>query len=214
MNYKSLSTRALQFLISQNRTSNLHTRNSLIEVFKRHGIEPFESLIEFELKYGGYTLYAGLAPIQFQLISGGGSHFDPTLATLDYEESDDPEDDYQYQFFCANTNYQVQFSLDEKGRYYEDYELKYSCFDKLIENLAIWKASNELSFNEIFRNKTLKTHFVPEDFGLTILEETVDIQSQWFKAENLFLRKEKDSFTLLGKKDDPLVNELLSSFNT
>lgn len=44
----------------------------------------------------------------------------------------------RYYFDCATTDYQMQFFLDEQGSYYEDYEVQASCFDKIVEHLAIW----------------------------------------------------------------------------
>jgi len=120
--------------------SNQYKRNrkeiseaQIIRTFELNGLEPTKELVEFELKYGGLILPAGLEEIEFGIIWGGGFPFNPELAIVEYEESESA--DHRYDIKCARTQYQMDFTLDENGRYYEDYELMHNSFDELINKI-------------------------------------------------------------------------------
>lgn len=105
-------------------------REEIVQCFVQNGLEPFPELIDFELKYSGLILYAGLEPVEFGIIWGGGFPFDPQTAIIEFEAAE--TDDHSYDFLCARSNLPIHCTLDEKGRYYEDGELKFISFEDFL----------------------------------------------------------------------------------
>lgn len=102
----------------------------IAEVFQNHGFQLTTALLEFEQKYSGLSLKAGLVEIQFGIISGGGFPFNPNTAVIEFERSE-TEENFAL-FTCARTELPITIALDEKGRYYEDGKLLYDSFEEML----------------------------------------------------------------------------------
>lgn len=182
-----LSVRAKAFLSKQERLSTTTNRDDIIESFKINNAPVFEPLIDFQQKYSGYEFMAGLEPIYFTLLRGDGGYPRTNTAEIIFYE---PEDDFpNYQFVCASSNYQMSFTLDEHGRYYEDGEIVASNFGKTIEELALWNEFKSKEGFEVFiRDKKLNIPSLDEKLGLKIIAEASDEFTQWFKNDLTYLR--------------------------
>jgi len=100
------------------------------KAFAANGIELTPALLDFELKFGGTTILIGKVRVEFGIIWGGGFPFNPELTTIEFEHND--LGDAEYLFECAKSDYPMYFAIDEKGRYYEDYELKFESFEEFL----------------------------------------------------------------------------------
>lgn len=115
---------------------------------------------------------------------------------IEFEESGLPQP--KYYFDCGNTNYQMQFYLDEQGVYYEDYEAKASSFEKLIEHLALWnEICRKTDYKVLFRKKRLKTDSVDKLLNLVFLPEASDQYTLWFKNEFMYMEQWQGLTTLI-----------------
>lgn len=179
-----LSTRALEYLRVSERDSVQLADDEIRQVFVFNQVPIFEPLIAFQKQFGGYTFYAGLAPIKFSLIKGIGGY--PVLsqtAVIEFEESGQSEP--HYFFDCASTSYQMQFFLDENGVYYEDYEASAENFGKVVEHLAIWDEIRKRgNYQNLVDNKLAATTRFVTILDLKPIIEASDQYTQWFSNEN------------------------------
>lgn len=205
-----LSKRAADFLQKSERESLLMTESEIRQTFNNNNAPIFEPLIDFQLKFGGYIFYAGLASIKFSLLKGVGGYPKPSMtAIVEFEESESQPP--KYFFDCAITLYQMQFFLDEDGIYYEDYKAKASSFSKKIEHLAIWsEIDNRKDFELIFRDRILKTNNVDKELKLNPLPEASDQYTRWFKNENIYMQQCEAQTTLVVLKTYPEKSKLLA----
>lgn len=197
----TLSKRALDFLQKSRRELLISTEEDIRNAFLANHAPIFEPLIEFQLNFGGYIFYAGLAPIKFSLLKGDGGYPRMTnTSMIEFEESNLPMP--RYYFDCATTNYQMQFFLDERGIYYEDYEAKASNFEKVVEHLALWKEMQEKgSFEEIYRERKLKPNNVDKLLELKLLPEASDQYTLWFANEYIYMKQWQGLSTLIVSND-------------
>ncbi|MBL7733760.1 MAG: hypothetical protein JNM88_21495 [Chitinophagaceae bacterium] len=180
------------------------------EVFNYNDAPVFEPLIDFQLRFGGYIFYAGLAPINFSLIKGDGGYPEPSkTAIIEFEES--KSSCPRYFFDCASTLYQMQFFLDENGVYYEDYEPKASSFAKKVEHLALWKEMNNRKDMELlFRDEMLKTNDLEKELRLELLPEASDQYTLWYSNEHIYMQQWQDMTTLFVSSSYPDKAKLLT----
>jgi hypothetical protein len=195
-----LSKKAVEFLHLSERDSFLLGESAIRQTFAVNDAPIFEPLIEFQKQFGGYTFYAGLAPIKFSLIKGsGGFPTSSQTAVIDFEESGKSEP--QYFFDCASTKYQVQFFLDENGVYYEDYEATASSFGKVVEHLAIWaEIRKRPDFERLVDNQRIAAESVITNLNLQPISEASDQYTKWFSNEELYLTQYQGRTTVLGPK--------------
>jgi len=205
-----LSNRAKAFLQKSKRDNLSITEQDIRKAFINNKALIFESLIHFQLTFGGYIFYAGLEPIKFSLLkSAGGYPKSTNTCVIEFEKSDLPSP--KYFFDCTSTNYQMQFFLDENGAYYEDYEAKASSFEKLIEHLALWdEISRQKAYKILFRNKSLKTESVDKLLNLAFLPEASDQYTLWFKNEFIYMEQWQGLTTLIASEKFPDKNLLLT----
>jgi hypothetical protein len=206
----TLSKRASDFL-QQSEKENLQLTDSEIrEIFNYNNAPIFESLIEFQKKFGGFIFYAGLAPIKFSLIKGdGGYPKSSKTAIVEFEESESLSP--KYFFDCATTLYQMQFFLDENGVYYEDYEAKASSFEKTVEHLALWQEMrNRTDFELLFRDRHLITNNVDKELKLDMIPEASDQYTLWFGNEHIYMQQWQGQTTLIVSKSYPDKPKLLA----
>jgi hypothetical protein len=206
----TLSKRAQDLLLKSKRDGCLSTEQEIKDAFIANEAPFFEPLLRFQLDYGGYIFNAGLEPIKFTLLKGkGGYPRSSGTSIIEFEESDKMEP--KYFFDCAITNYQMQFFLDEHGVYYEDYDARASCFEKVIEHLALWdEMRGKEGYELIFRDKALKTDDVDKVLDLRLLTEASDQFTLWFKNEFLYMEQWRGLTTLIVSKDYPLKSKLSS----
>jgi hypothetical protein len=106
------------------------TDTQIQEAFSSNGLTLTPILLDFEKRFSGLIIPIGLVEIEFGIIWGGGNPFDPRRAIIEFEENGNEESAYLIQ--CAKSQYPMQFALDENGRYYEDYELKFNSYEEMI----------------------------------------------------------------------------------
>lgn len=175
-----LSLIAKSFLAKHERLLTTTNRDDIIETFKINNAPVFESLIEFQQKYSGYEFMAGLEPVYFTLLHGDGGYPRTNTAEIDFYESEG--DESKYLFVCAQTEYQMNFTLDEHGRYYEDGEIVASNFGKFIEHLALWdELKSKGNFESFIRDQKLNIKSLPEKLHLENVTEATDKYTSWYK---------------------------------
>lgn len=127
-----LSKKAQSFIncFSKNRTEL--SESKIRNTFLLNNIEPSSELIEFEKKYSGLCIPIGFEQITFGLIYGGVYPFNPNVAIIETYFSDATND---YLLVCSKTKCQLEYALDNKGRFYEDEKLKFNSFEEFIENI-------------------------------------------------------------------------------
>ncbi len=205
-----LSIRANNFLINQERFSSTVNREEIIESFIANNAPVFEPLIEFQQKYSGYKFLAGLAPIHFGLLQGdGGYPVRSGTAIIDFSLSE--TDLAKYQFVCATTSYQMEFTLDEYGRYYEDYEIIASTFDKAIEHLSIWDELKKIEGIEILiQDQQVDINNLDRKLGLTIIPEASDEYTQWYNNDLTYMTQWKGRTTIFASENLDKLKALLN----
>ena len=205
----ALSKRAQRFLQRSRRDAYPSTEVDIRNAFLVNEAPIFEPLIQLQLEFGGYTFNAGLEPIKFTLLKGeGGYPKSSGTSIIEFEPSEKTKPEYY--FDCAITNYQMQFFLDEDGVYYEDYEPKASCFEKLIEHLALWdEMRGKEDYEEYYRDKRFVTSDIDKYLGLTLLSEASDQFTLWFKNEFMYMQQWKGLMTLLVSKNYPEKRKLM-----
>ena len=203
-----LSKRALDFLQQSEREMSKLTEQDILDAFSANDAPIFKPLIDFQLKYGGYIFYAGLAPIKFSLLQGQGGFPNQTKTSIiQFEETDTISP--KYQFVCAMTNYQMQFTLDEQGIYYEDYQPKSSSFDKVIEGLALWKEVElKTGYDIVFRAHQVLTQNLDKELNLNIVPEASDQFTLWFQNEFIYMKQYQGLTTLIVSEEYPEKNNL------
>lgn len=191
-----LSNRAKLFLEKHERLLTTTNRDDIIESFKINNAPVFEPLIEFQQKYSGYEFMAGLTPVYFTLLHGDGGFPRTNTAEIDFYESDC--DSAKYQFVCAQTEYQMNFTLDEFGRYYEDGEIIASNFGKTIEHLALWNEFKKKENFKIFiRDQRLKTQYLDKKLHFKIVPEASDEYTSWFNNELTYMYQQNGLTTII-----------------
>lgn len=204
----SLSYRAKKFLEKHKRYLTTTNRDDIIESFRINKAPVFEPLIHFQQDYSGYEFMAGLEPVYFTLLHGDGGYPRTNTAEIKYYESS--HDSAKYQYICAQTEYQMTFTLDEYGRYYEDGEIIASNFTKAIEHMTLW---DELRQNENFkvliRDQPLKTQHIEQKLGLNILPDASDAYSLWFKNDAIYLYQHNGLTTIITSDQFERVQKLL-----
>ena len=192
-----LSKRALDFLQQSEREIPELTEQDIRDAFSANDVPVFEPLMAFQLQYGGYIFYAGLEPIKFNLLQGVGGYPKITnTSIIEFEETNAISP--KYHFVCAMTNYQMQFTLDEQGIYYEDYQPKASSFDKVIEELALWNEIKLKSgYDIVFREQKIKTRNLDKELNLKIISEASDQFTRWFQNELIYMKQCQGLTTLI-----------------
>lgn len=195
-----LSKRASYFLEKSKREHLSLTEKEIRQTFIYNDAPIFEPLIDFQLAFGGYIFYAGLAPIKFSLLKGvGGFPKYRNNAIIEFEESEFSSP--KYFFDCATTNYQMQSFLDEQGVYYEDYEATASSFGKTVEHLALWDEMREQNnFELVFRDRSLKIENIEKELNLSLISEASDQYTLWFRNEMIYVKQWKGLTTLVASK--------------
>ena len=141
------------------------------------------------------------------MIQGDGGYPEKSkTAIIEFYESDDV---ITYQFICATSYYQMEFTLDEMGRYYEDNRITASSFDKTIEKLAIWDELKTLKgFKIISSDKKFKTPDLDKELGLTVISEASDQYTLWFKNDDVYMRQRKELTTLVVSESSNLKTSI------
>ncbi|WP_342437732.1 hypothetical protein NSS79_33485 [Paenibacillus sp. FSL L8-0436] len=145
-----LSKRACDYLAHSEWKDSVKDEKEIINAFQAARIMPTDPLIDFQTRFGGFTLYAYLEPIVYGIL-----HKRPCRGDFKHESGlivMEPEDDIVIRHFnCADTLYQEIFSIDEQGRYYEGYELKCNNFETHIESSAMLNQVNKGKWQTVFK---------------------------------------------------------------
>lgn len=204
-----LTERATDFLNEQEYRSDAVKSLDVIEsAFSKIGIKPTQELIDFQLNYGGLTIYAGLEPICFGIlhgekVRGDFGHPDKIINELIYHPAEDdiPKD----HLTCADTRYQEYFTIDFDGKYYEGWEPKATKFENLIEDLAIFEEIDQLgyknSISEYFENIEINFEKVKSTLGLTDYPEFPQDIIKWGQNAELTIRISDDKVNLYSKNE-------------
>ena len=199
----ALSKRALDFLHQSVREIPELTEQDIRDAFSANNAPVFDPLIAFQLQYDGYIFYAGLEPIKFNLLQGVGGYPKITnTSIIEFEETNTISP--KYHFVCAMTNYQMQFTLDEQGIYYEDYHPKASSFVKVVEDLALWKEMElKTGYDIIFRERQVLTQNLDKVLNLTLIPEASDQFTLWFQNEFIYMKQCQGLTTLIVSEKYP-----------
>ncbi|MBA3681708.1 MAG: hypothetical protein H0W73_11175 [Bacteroidetes bacterium] len=187
-----LSERARTFLNKQTRVSSTTDRQKVIECFNDNDIPCYEPLIRFQEEYSGYCFSAGTEPIFFGLLQGDSGSY-PNTAFIEEQIIRNTT-----HFKCATSEYQMTFTLDKFGNYYEDYEIVATSFDKTIEDLALWdEIRNSDNFKILIRDQKLEVEKINEILDLVIISEASDIYTSWFKNEFIYMIQKSNMITII-----------------
>ncbi|RTQ48985.1 hypothetical protein EJV47_15455 [Hymenobacter gummosus] len=207
-----LSKRAAAFLAQQQwRADAVRDPAVVARAFTRLGLQPSPALLDFQLTYGGLMLYAGLEPICFGLLHGKlarGDFSPPHKAdTLIHEPPD--EDRSHHLFACADTLYQMDFHLDEQGRYYENWQLHANSFDAIIEDKAVWAELRAQPYERVyfgyFEEGAIPVAALAEAFQVAPYPDLPPDLIYWGRNEQLVVRRSADKlmvFSLTEPADD------------
>jgi hypothetical protein len=103
----------------------------------------------------------------------------------------------------------MQFTLDEQGIYYEDYQPKSSSFDKVIEGLALWKEVElKTGYDIVFRAHQVLTQNLDKELNLNIVPEASDQFTLWFQNEFIYMKQYQGLTTLIVSEEYPEKNNL------
>jgi hypothetical protein len=144
---------------------------------------------------------AGLEPIRFGLLQGDGGYPKRTnTAIIDFFESENGPS--KYQFVCATTEYQMEFTLDETGKYYEDSKIVFSSFDKIVEELALWDQIGKITSFKTFANRQkFRIQELDKKLDLILIPEVSDNYTQWFKNSATYLKQCNGLSTIISVDD-------------
>lgn len=205
----SLTERATKYLSQREYRSDAVQSLEMIEqAFSKIGISPTQELIDFQLKYGGLTIYAGLEPICFGILHGEKvrGDFGPPDKTINALIYHPAEDDIPVDHFtCADTLYQEEFTIDSKGKYYEGWRLVATSFENFLENLAIYPELDQLGYKhstrEYFEDIQIDFEQVKRDLNLTDYPEFPQDIIQWGQNSELAVKVSDDTILLCSKSE-------------
>jgi len=203
----NLTERAFNYLKKQERREDaIREIQDIEKAFKIASIKPTEELIKFQSNYGGLNIYAGLEPICFGIIHGNlirGSEFRGEKNKLVYDYSE--ENPEILHFYCADTLYQEEFTIDEKGNYYEGWEKLASNFDYVIEDLAVFNEVSKLNLSSLF-----DSYFDYKEIDIFSIIKLLNLKdypkfpfdlTYWGRNENYVARITRNRILILGKKE-------------
>lgn len=202
-----LTTRATAYLQQQEwRPAARPSSATLFEVFDREGLVPSAAVQAFQRDYAGLVVYAGLEPICFGLLHPHTSRpwFGPPRTTYELEVFPPEPGQPAYHFTCAATGYQEYFTLDEEGHYFEGWKMKATCFDGVIEDLAVFAELQAAGYTQQY-TRQLERHPLPPDVWQTELRvEAYPLFPQdlifWAKSETVVVRQSPDEFRLFARE--------------
>lgn len=205
----TLTDRATKFLNKQEfRSDAVKSLEVIIGAFIKIGVQPTQELIDFQLNFGGLTIYAGLEPICFgilheEIARGNFGKYRKEVSKLIYHP---PEYDLLIgHLACADTLYQECFTIDFEGNYYEGWELKASKFEVIVEDLAIFGEIDRLgyknSYHEYFENLSIDFEQIKRDLNFANYPEFPQDIIKWGKNAELIIRMSNDKISLYSKSE-------------
>ena len=182
-----LSPRAKTYLARLERASSTVDRQNILDSFIVNDAPIFEPLIAFQQNYSGYQLMVGHVPVTFGLLKGDGGYPVRTgTAIIDFELSE--LNTSEYLFSCAWSDIPFSWTLDEYGRFYEDYHITASSFDKVVESWAILdEIENDDSYQTIMQDEQLGIIDLDKRLALEMIEEASDAYRLWFRNYSIFM---------------------------
>lgn len=194
-----MTERAIQLMNNLERKVVLKDKTQLSDVFKKHNITDFESILDFQIDFGGLIFKAGLEPVCW-----GVHHLTPR-GEFNYGqeiiEFSHPDEYPEFSLLCADTLCQIRWTIDKTGAIFEDFEILTSSFEKMIEDYALW--------DELIKDK--KEVFKRDIYGknldrvLSNLENVIPIEEvqepgiKWFKFQtDCMLLERNNELIVLG----------------
>ena len=127
-----LSARATDYLAELERRPLITDAGGIRDAFTSRSLPCPAAIIEFQIRFGGTVLYAGLAPMIATILHPQANF----LLDRPWNVPDVTDETGILLFNCINTLYQMEFHLDESGRYYEGWEPVHESFEKHLEGNA------------------------------------------------------------------------------
>ena len=202
-----LTTRATAYLQQQEwRLTARPSTDSLFELFEREGLVPSEAVQAFQRDYAGLVVYAGLEPICFGLLHPQTTRpwFGPSRTTYELEVWPPADEILIPHFTCAATGYQEYFTLDEEGHYYEGWKMKATCFDGVIEDLAVFSELKAAGYTQQYALHLERAPLAPEVWQAELSIQAYPSFPQdlifWAKNETVVVRQSPDELRLFAQE--------------
>ncbi len=192
----NLSERAISWLRAQERVPAITDQGRIIAAIQQAGAPVFEPVLQFQEEYGGLVLYAGRVPLAFGIVHLTTRTFwKPETVAVYFEEG-------IWYFECCNTQYPMEFCIDQNGHYLEDYDPIATSFDKYIEWMAMsdelysagWRAIDDW----FATSPELAERFIREH-SLRRIPEASDEYSGWWLGDEEGLKKKGSWWCYLRK---------------
>jgi hypothetical protein len=202
-----LTTRATAYLQQQEwRPAARPSTDTLFELFERQGLVPSAAVQAFQRDYAGLVVYAGLEPICFGLLHPQTTRpwFGPSRTTYELEVFPPEPDQPAYHFTCAATGYQEYFTLDEEGHYYEGWKRMATCFDGVIEDLAVFAELQAAGYTQQYAHQLERGPLAPEVWQTELSLEAYPLFPQdlifWARNETVVARQSPDELRLFAQQ--------------
>jgi hypothetical protein len=127
-----LTERAERYLKTLERVPSITDEQRIVEILERAGAPPFEKIVEFQRRFGGYVEFYGYNKFIWGILHEIPEEFsflEPNVPDFDAEDG-------EYFFTCANCHRSDSWSLDTKGILYWCGYKKALSFEKKIERDA------------------------------------------------------------------------------
>jgi hypothetical protein len=191
-----MTERAIQLINKLERQVVLNDKIQLSELLQKHHVLDFESIIEFQINFGGLIFKAGLEPVCW-----GIHHLTPRGEFKYYGEEiigfSHPNEYPEFSLLCADTLYQVRWTIDKTGAIFEDFDILTTSFEKMIDDYALWNEIIEKKEIEVFERNIYGKSL---DEVVSSLENVIPIEEiqepgiKWFKFQTncMLLERNKE----------------------
>lgn len=135
-----LSIRATEHVSGLDRRQVISTPDDVRDAFATRSLRCPDAILEFQSKFGGLILNAGLEPLVATVLHPQANF----LRDRPWNVPDVADQNGLMMFNCIDTLYQMEFHLDEHGCYYEDWQPVHASFEKLLEGNAFlaWRSAH------------------------------------------------------------------------
>ena len=189
-----MTDRALKLLQKVERKTSIRDENKIKAILERNNVSYSEAIIEFQVRYGGLVFHAGLEPICWGIhhVTPRGEFKYMGKEIVPFEdEGEFPE----FSLLCADTLYQMRWTIDKNGAIFEDFDILTNSFDKMIEDYAMWDEFKVHKDKEVW-----KRNIYGKDLNLILsrfnkvepLEEIQEPGIRWFKVDNNYYLTERN----------------------
>ena len=215
----ALSERAADFLKRQKwRVDAVKSPDVIERAFMRAGRTLTPALYDFQMRYGGLMIYAGLEPICFGILHGNLARGDFQRQQPQQLMSWEPDQDCPFwSFTCADTLYQENFTLDENGGYYEGGQQSASSFDVVIEDLALFEWLHASGYQRVYsryaEELSLPDNTLSETFALRSFPDFPTDIIYWGLNQEFVVRCSVDMLIVFALNDNALDSAVTASLD-